>query len=473
MENQILSWLKTTHHVIVSVEWVNACIHWLQQEQVFSAKELPTAVYSQWLFSDLHSLEFKCLPDKLNETSETTLHGFYALQIDSVEDISKSSYQQLLECQRKDYSNAEVTADTDEKRNKVDVPKHRLLKLKLTDGVQNVTAHEYRPITCLNVQLLPGTKMLVYGTVQCYYGTLMLTENNCKILGGSVTELAETNSHLAIIKSKLNRVNEAAGDQHPRLAQNGNASSLPEITIIPQRFDFQVNITVDYNGLADVIATDPPKTFSKTYSGSTGSALPSNDYEIIDADDDENFFDVAAISVTNSFQPDPDDFINDDEEFEEFLRSAATVSKRAKVSQPPFVYLNSLPSLPTDKEIRVTIKGFILSFLSGLRTCNGAAWGFKVLINDGTASIQAEFADNVLTKLIGITAMEFTKLKLSYENDENCKKRVNEIVKITKKTLQDLSCLFDIEIKPNSSTAMIINTKDVSQDVHQYLKDNN
>lgn len=97
---------------------------------------------------------------------------YACLQVQSVVDVSKPAYGQLQKLKGKSLDEA----DTPEKKNSE--PKaNRLLLLELTDGVLDLQAMEYQPVTQLNpTQLLPGTKVnsvLPFGLSLCaLYTTL-------------------------------------------------------------------------------------------------------------------------------------------------------------------------------------------------------------------------------------------------------------------------------------------------------------
>ena len=91
---------------------------------------------------------------------------YVCLQVQSVVDVSKPAYGQLQKLKGKSLDEA----DTPEKKNSE--PKaNRLLLLELTDGVLDLQAMEYQPVTQLNpTQLLPGTKVnsvLPFGLSLC------------------------------------------------------------------------------------------------------------------------------------------------------------------------------------------------------------------------------------------------------------------------------------------------------------------
>ena len=81
--------------------------------------------------------------------------AYFNTQLQSVVDVSKPAYGQLQKLKGKSLDEA----DTPEKKNPE--PKaNRLLLLDLTDGVTDLKAMEYHPLSNLSQkQLLPGTKV--------------------------------------------------------------------------------------------------------------------------------------------------------------------------------------------------------------------------------------------------------------------------------------------------------------------------
>lgn len=59
---------------------------------------------------------------------------------------------------------------------------NRLLKMKLTDGVNDYYGIEYSPIPSLSVTMKKGTKIAIH-TVQMVNGLLLLNETNTLVLG--------------------------------------------------------------------------------------------------------------------------------------------------------------------------------------------------------------------------------------------------------------------------------------------------
>lgn len=64
--------------------------------------------------------------------------------------------------------------------------------LELTDGTQTIQAMEYVPIQSLHLDLIPGTKILIKGPVECRRGMILLRPSNVELLGGEVSDLVNT-----------------------------------------------------------------------------------------------------------------------------------------------------------------------------------------------------------------------------------------------------------------------------------------
>lgn len=81
----------------------------------------------------------------------------------------------------------------------------RVLRLELTDGHRTITAMEYRPISCLNTKLLPGTKLLIMGPLRCINGVLFLEAKSVRILGGEVSSKTIENAYENVLRRCLNQ----------------------------------------------------------------------------------------------------------------------------------------------------------------------------------------------------------------------------------------------------------------------------
>ena len=110
-----------------------------------------------------------------------------------VVNVGQSAYSQHCKITKGLETNDDVSADKKipakwEPRGK------RTLLLNLTDGIQTVEALEYVPISALNLDMIPGTKVLLKGPVECRRGIILLRQGNIELLGGEVSDLVSCNA---------------------------------------------------------------------------------------------------------------------------------------------------------------------------------------------------------------------------------------------------------------------------------------
>ena len=123
-------------------------------------------VYLSFLDTDIGQCAEPCLPANIAERHMEVLTGLYVLQILSVKNVG---------------TNFEGRLQGDNARDP------RTLLFHLTDGVQDVAAVEFAPLTKIKLQGIQfGTKLAVTD-VTIRQGMLMLETKNCELLGGSVT----------------------------------------------------------------------------------------------------------------------------------------------------------------------------------------------------------------------------------------------------------------------------------------------
>ncbi|XP_053432608.1 recQ-mediated genome instability protein 1 [Nycticebus coucang] len=191
---RVETWLLATWHVKVPHMWLEACINWIQEEQNnvnLSQAQMNKQVFEQWLLTDLRDLEHPLLPDGILEIPKGELNGFYALQINSLVDVSQPAYSQIQKLRGKNTMNDLVTAEAQVTRRPWEAKPSRMLMLQLTDGIVQMQGMEYQPISALHNDLPPGTKILIYGNISFRLGVLFLKPENVKVLGGEVDALLE------------------------------------------------------------------------------------------------------------------------------------------------------------------------------------------------------------------------------------------------------------------------------------------
>ena len=92
------------------------------------------------------------------------MNGYYAVQILYVLDVSKSVFSQLQTIRNK--HSLTLNYQTDEEKQLTDLYEkntNRYLKIVLTDGVQEITAFEYKKLPQLQLNVKPGSKALLKG----------------------------------------------------------------------------------------------------------------------------------------------------------------------------------------------------------------------------------------------------------------------------------------------------------------------
>ncbi|VVD03666.1 unnamed protein product [Leptidea sinapis] len=164
-----------TNHMLVDDEWLSGCVEYLSEDNNYNESEIKQLSKEQWLLNNLKDICPGSLPKDLKNIHKILLTGRFTLQINAAIDIGTPAYQQYL----------------------------KLQKLYMTDGVQDVSGIEYRPMRNLSCDITPGCKVLIKGPIECRRGILLLTESNMELLGGEVQEMAISNSLSGLLSSKL------------------------------------------------------------------------------------------------------------------------------------------------------------------------------------------------------------------------------------------------------------------------------
>ncbi|XP_006008963.1 recQ-mediated genome instability protein 1 [Latimeria chalumnae] len=199
---KVEAWLQSTWHVKVPVQWLEACIDWIQQENqgvTLNQSQINKQVFEQWLLTDLRDLECPVLPNDISGSLKIELKGFYCVQIDFLVDVSLPAYSQLQKLRGRENPNEQITATMQVAQKPWEAKPTRMLMLRLTDGIQQLQGMEYQPVPFLHASLPPGTKILLQGNIPCRLGVLLLKPENVKVLGGEVEALVEENAQERIL----------------------------------------------------------------------------------------------------------------------------------------------------------------------------------------------------------------------------------------------------------------------------------
>ncbi|XP_052077918.1 tudor domain-containing protein 3-like [Mytilus californianus] len=117
--------------------------------------------------TDFKEIGRKWLPDDVNKVSCEYVEGPGVLQIQKIRNVA-------------------APKDNEESQG---AP--RLLKLTLTDGHLNSNGVETEKLDKFGMNIPPGTKVLLKGTVAVEHGIMLLNNKNCQLIGGRVEKMAE------------------------------------------------------------------------------------------------------------------------------------------------------------------------------------------------------------------------------------------------------------------------------------------
>lgn len=225
---RVETWLLATWHVKVPVMWLEACVNWIQEENEnvsLSQAQMNKQVFEQWLLTDLRDLEHPVLPDSILEVPKGELNGFFALQINSLVDVSQPAYSQIQKLRGKNNTNDLITAETQVTPKPWEAKPSRMLMLQLTDGIVQMQGMEYQPIPALHSHLPPGTKILIYGNISFRLGVLLLKPENVKVLGGEVDALLEDYAQEKVLGRLIGET-----DPIVSVIPNNSNQTIPRIT---------------------------------------------------------------------------------------------------------------------------------------------------------------------------------------------------------------------------------------------------
>lgn len=267
---RVETWLLATWHVKVPLMWLEACINWIQEENNnvnLSQAQLNKQVFEQWLLTDLKDLEHPLLPNGILEVPKGELNGFFALQINSLVDVSQPAYSQIQKLRGKNTMNELTTAETQVTQKPWEAKPSRMLMLQLTDGIVQVQGMEYQPIPALHSHLPPGTKILIYGIISFRLGVLLLKPENVKVLGGEVDALLEEYAQEKVLGRLL-------GEPDPVVSviPNNSNQSIPrntdDLDLVLEPSDEELLASLDEN---DELAADNGTSLERCFSTCSSS----------------------------------------------------------------------------------------------------------------------------------------------------------------------------------------------------------
>ncbi|XP_037973151.2 recQ-mediated genome instability protein 1 [Plutella xylostella] len=457
--------------MFVDDEWLTGCVEYLTEDSSnnYTVSELNNLAKEQWLLNDLKDICPGSLPANLKDQRKTDLTGRYVLQINATMDIGTPAYQQYLKLQKINTDNVEATATYEDK-----LPSHRMIKLYMTDGVQEVSGIEYQPMRNLSLDITPGCKILIKGPVECRHGVMFLTESHVELLGGEVQEIATSNCLAGLLANRLNlpattETQNNTEDAEPPSTSNTTAT----VSIPPSR------------------PPDPIPIFEPTPDPTPRPIARVTSLQVANFNDDDIDIDqLAAIEAqfndnpstnkrrsedipnpekrqkiqtetnnSNDYPDDDDLFADEDDDylrqmeakFDRFTNEIQPKPPERKfpisIAAEPYVYIKQINEMSDmDKAGKVfRVKGQIMKLLSKL-SVGKDGWSLKCTIVDGTGSLDVDFTSDVLSKLVGYTPIEMTQLKKQISKNPEMKEKAVSALQKAKNSLQVLYCIIELTV---------------------------
>ncbi|NWH23657.1 recQ-mediated genome instability protein 1 [Grus americana] len=135
------------------------------------------------------------------------------------------------------------------------------------------------------------------------------------------------------------------------------------------------------------------------------------------------------------------------------------------LDSPPFTYISLLLAKNLETVTILKVKCFIVTLTGNLTSSNGS-WGIKAKISDGSAYLEVDFADDILTSLIGFSVSEMNRMK----KDPALHLKLKDGLEKCQKQLIDLCCLMTIEFNPLQSKATVLILQDADARHLEQLK---
>ncbi|KAM3939082.1 recQ-mediated genome instability protein 1 [Leptodactylus fuscus] len=531
--NRVKTWLLSTWHIKVPDLWLEACINWIQEENQGSSLSQAVVnkqVFEQWLLTNLRDLQHQVLPTAILDSLKFELSGFYAVQIDSLVDVSLPAYSQLQKLRGRENMNDQVTATTQATQHSWESKPSRMLMLQLTDGVQNIQGMEYQTVPLLHAGLPPGTKILLQGTITCRLGVLLLKPENVKVLGGEVEALVVEYAQDKVL-SRLIGVEEEPLPQRTTVQH--------EATTRPQEISAQAIDLSDEDLLAGLNENEEfsinnntvPESgyYSRSENSHHSSSISYMEHQQTPVSSTNRTSirqapitasePIQASNVDEVYDLDDDLFLEEEiqRELEEMamrepeitnkssaiivtstaitsstsIISSTVVASSSRIGSSTAITTNTSStnqtSIPVVSSGQLDLPPFtylstVLSYpsttvkcvklksfivtLNGNLTSNSGMWSIKAKISDGTGYLDVDFSNDVLTELIGFSVPEMKKLK----RDPSQQTKLLDGLHTCQRMLTDYCGIMTISYNPTTSKASVLALQDVSEEITESLR---
>ncbi|NXK14234.1 RMI1 protein, partial [Herpetotheres cachinnans] len=203
---------------------------------------------------------------------------------------------------------------------------------------------------------------------------------------------------------------------------------------------------------ADFSSENPPEEWQNDtdLDESRSKSQPTSDSRLLDYD--PVFF--------SKMDPEADQQKHDSQTF-----PCRAVEAHLDLDSPPFTYISLLLAKNPETVTILKVKCFIVTLTGNLTSSNGS-WGIKAKISDGSAYLEVDFADDILTSLIGFSVLEMNRLR----KDAALHLKLKDGLEQCQKQLIDLCCLMTIEFNPLQSKATVLILQDADARHLEQLK---
>lgn len=164
--------------------------------------------------------------------------------------------------------------------------------------------------------------------------------------------------------------------------------------------------------------------------------------------------------LSSKMDPEADEQKHDSQTF-----PCRAVEAHLDLDSPPFTYISLLLAKKPEAVTVVKVKCFIVTLTGNLTSSNGC-WGIKAKISDGSAYLEVDFADDILTSLIGFSVPEMNRLK----KDPSSHLKLKDGLEKCQKQLIDLCCVMTIVFNPLQSKATVLILQDADARHLEQLK---
>ncbi|XP_046989742.1 recQ-mediated genome instability protein 1-like [Schistocerca americana] len=139
------------------------------------------------------------------------------------------------------------------------------------------------------------------------------------------------------------------------------------------------------------------------------------------------------------------------------------------IDSKPFVYIQQIKDAKLTTPAIYTVKGFVLSLTSFLKT-KFDGWYLTAKLCDGSATLDVQFSSDVLDNFIGYSLNEVKAMKKDVDKNPLIKERLNKALQKAQQQLIELNALFTLSFDPESDLPCVTMVTDLKEEHLKALK---